>query len=134
PEQIANAIARSIGRGFSSSTDEQNYPDRPEREYQHSEETGKIAGIIPSGSSILSSNIGWGRSGVVDEQGYLDRREREAQRGKYGKEAEQSGPRMALMRAWRVLLEALAEHQPLILVIDDLQWADEALLDLLEYL
>jgi predicted ATPase/class 3 adenylate cyclase len=134
PEQIASAIARSIGRGFSSSTDEQNYPDRPEREYQPREETGKIAGVIPAGSSILSSNIGWGRSGMVDEQGYLDGRERESQRSKYGKEAEQSGPRMALMRAWRVLLEALAEQQPLILVIDDLQWADEALLDLLEYL
>src|SRR5215472_10161637 len=71
---------------------------------------------------------------MVDEQGYLDGRERESQRSKYGKEVEQSGPRMTLMRAWRVLLEALAEQQPLILVIDDLQWADEALLDLLEYL
>jgi predicted ATPase/class 3 adenylate cyclase len=134
PEQIASAIARSIGRGFSSSTDEQNYPDRPEREYQRSEEMGKAAGIIPAGGSVVSSSIGWGRSGAVDEHGYLDRRERESQRGKYGKEAEQSGPRMALMRAWRVLLEALAQQQPLILVIDDLQWADEALLDLLEYL
>src|SRR6266487_1021926 len=101
---------------------------------EYSGEMGKIASIIPAGSSIISSNIGWGRSGVVDEQGYLDRRERESQRGKYGKEAEQSGPRIALMRAWRVLLEALAEQQPLLLVIDDLQWADEALLDLLEYL
>ena len=33
-----------------------------------------------------------------------------------------------------MLLEALAQQQPLIIVIDDLQWADEALLDLLEYL
>ena len=41
---------------------------------------------------------------------------------------------MALMRAWRIFLEALAQQQPLIIVIDDLQWADEALLDLLEYL
>ena len=134
PEQIASAIARSIGRGFGSSTDEQNYPDRPEREYQHSEEMGKVVGVISAGGSVISSSIGWGRGGAVDEQAYLDRRERESQRGKYSKEAEQSGPRMALMRAWRVLLEALAQQQPLILVIDDLQWADEALLDLLEYL
>src|SRR5215472_11028082 len=134
PEQIASAIARSIGRGFSSGIEEQTPLDRPDREYQYSEEMGKIGSIVPAGSSIIPSNIGWGRSGVVDEQGYLDRRERELQRGKYGKEAEQSGPRMALMRAWRVLLEALAVQQPLILVIDDLQWADEALLDLLEYL
>lgn len=40
----------------------------------------------------------------------------------------------ALLRAWRVLLESLAQQQPLIIVIDDLQWADEALLDFLEYL
>ncbi len=115
PEQIASAIARSIGRGFGSSTDEQNYPDRPEREYQHSEEMGKVVGVISAGGSVISSSIGWGRGGAVDEQGYLDRRERESQRGKYSKEAEQSGPRMALMRAWRVLLEALAQQQPLIL-------------------
>ncbi len=40
----------------------------------------------------------------------------------------------ALLRAWRVLLEALGEQQPLIIVLDDLQWADDALLELLEYL
>ncbi|MBV8694261.1 MAG: AAA family ATPase [Ktedonobacteraceae bacterium] len=39
-----------------------------------------------------------------------------------------------LLRAWRILLESLAERQSLIIVVDDLQWADEALLDLLEYL
>ncbi|GHO74418.1 hypothetical protein KSD_21890 [Ktedonobacter sp. SOSP1-85] len=43
----------------------------------------------------------------------------------------QAGP---LLRAWRIFLEALAEEQPLIIVVDDLQWANEALLDLLEYL
>ncbi|HEY4385773.1 MAG TPA: AAA family ATPase, partial [Ktedonobacteraceae bacterium] len=44
------------------------------------------------------------------------------------------GTQVALLRAWRVLLEALAAQQPLIIIVDDLQWADEALLDLLEYL
>src|SRR6266487_3108036 len=51
-----------------------------------------------------------------------------------GKNTEQVSIHLALMRAWRVFLEALALQQPLIIVIDDLQWADEALLDLLEYL
>ncbi len=46
----------------------------------------------------------------------------------------QSATQGALLRAWRILFEALAELQPLIVVVDDLQWADEALLDLLEYL
>jgi class 3 adenylate cyclase/predicted ATPase len=47
---------------------------------------------------------------------------------------QQSNAQGALSRAWRVLLEALGERQPLIIVVDDLQWADEALLDLFEYL
>ena len=47
---------------------------------------------------------------------------------------QQSNAQGALSRAWRVLLEALGEIQPLIIVVDDLQWADEALLDLFEYL
>ena len=46
----------------------------------------------------------------------------------------QSATQGALLRAWRILFEALAELQPLIIVVDDLQWADEALLELLEYL
>jgi len=76
------------------------------------------------------------RAGDSDfEQSYADGRERERQRtSALGKTGEQSPPHMALMRAWRIFLEALAQQQPLIIVIDDLQWADEALLDLLEYL
>jgi class 3 adenylate cyclase/predicted ATPase len=46
----------------------------------------------------------------------------------------QSEVQKTLLRSWRVLVEALAEEQPLIIVIDDLQWADEALLEFLEYL
>jgi class 3 adenylate cyclase/predicted ATPase len=44
------------------------------------------------------------------------------------------GTQGELLRAWRVFIEALGELNPLIIVIDDLQWADEPLLDLLEYL
>lgn len=60
--------------------------------------------------------------------------ERQRSTSALGKAGEQSMPHMAIMRAWRIYLEALAQQQPLIIVIDDLQWADEALLDLLEYL
>ncbi len=42
--------------------------------------------------------------------------------------------REALFRAWRIFFEALARRQPLLVFIDDIHWADEALLDLLEYL
>jgi class 3 adenylate cyclase len=36
--------------------------------------------------------------------------------------------------AWRRFLEALAEQSPAVLVIEDLHWADEALLDFLDHL
>jgi predicted ATPase/class 3 adenylate cyclase len=61
-------------------------------------------------------------------------RRRDIQRSTHNKEADKGGPQAALQRACRILFEAIAQLQPLILVIDDLQWADEALLDLLEYL
>jgi class 3 adenylate cyclase/tetratricopeptide (TPR) repeat protein len=36
--------------------------------------------------------------------------------------------------AWRQFLEALAEHRPLVVVFEDLHWADEGLLDLIDHL
>lgn len=45
-----------------------------------------------------------------------------------------SGVRSELHRAWRTLLSALAERDPLVVVVDDIHWADDALLDLLEEL
>ncbi|HZC29447.1 MAG TPA: AAA family ATPase, partial [Gaiellaceae bacterium] len=36
--------------------------------------------------------------------------------------------------AWRRFFEAVAEQEPLVLVFDDLQWADDGLLDFVDYL
>ena len=72
------------------------------------------------------------RTGDTDVE--ADGHDRQRSTSVLGKAGDQSAPHMALMRAWRIYLEALAQQQPLIIVIDDLQWADEALLDLLEYL
>src|SRR5262249_57195265 len=36
--------------------------------------------------------------------------------------------------AWRQFFEALAERRPLVLVFEDLHWADEGLLDFVDYL
>ena len=65
---------------------------------------------------------------------YKERPLHEAQRTTYNAGLKQGSTQVELLRAWRVLLEALAQQQPLIIIVDDLQWADEALLDLLEYL
>ncbi len=93
---------------------------------RRSEQTEEIA------STILRS-IGRSLSGkaLLPER---DKLKRDNQLNTHNVSAKQPGTQIALLRAWRVFLEALAEQQPLIIVIDDLQWADEALLDLLEYL
>jgi class 3 adenylate cyclase/tetratricopeptide (TPR) repeat protein len=39
-----------------------------------------------------------------------------------------------LFSAWRVLFERLAEKDPLVMVFEDVQWADASLLDFIEYL
>jgi class 3 adenylate cyclase/tetratricopeptide (TPR) repeat protein len=45
-----------------------------------------------------------------------------------------SGDRQDLFSAWRLFFERLAERSPVVLVFEDLQWADSALLDFVEYL
>ena len=44
------------------------------------------------------------------------------------------GDRQDLFSAWRLFFERLAERSPVVLVFEDLQWADSALLDFVEYL
>ncbi len=39
-----------------------------------------------------------------------------------------------LFSAWRLFFERMAEQEPVILVVEDLQWADSALVDFLSYL
>jgi len=49
--------------------------------------------------------------------------------------AEEGGDRQSeAFAAWRRFLEALAEHGPTVLVVEDLHWADETLLDFLDHL
>ncbi len=83
-------------------------------------------------ANALNRSVGSGPLGDISELSFSERRE--IQRSTHSKSTEQGGTQAVLLRAWRIFLEAIAEQGPLILVIDDLQWADEALLDLLEYL
>ena len=45
-----------------------------------------------------------------------------------------AGDQENLFSAWRVLFERLAERDPVLLVFEDMQWADAGLLDFLDYL
>ncbi|HYA09930.1 MAG TPA: adenylate/guanylate cyclase domain-containing protein, partial [Gaiellaceae bacterium] len=50
-------------------------------------------------------------------------------------EIDESGDRkLEAFSAWRRFFEALAEERPLVLVFEDLQWADDTLLDFVDYL
>ncbi len=51
-----------------------------------------------------------------------------------GVEPAPAGGRDVLFAAWRIFFERLAESAPVILVLEDLQWADAGLLDFLEHL
>jgi class 3 adenylate cyclase/tetratricopeptide (TPR) repeat protein/ribosomal protein L40E len=45
-----------------------------------------------------------------------------------------AGDEENLFSAWRIFFERLAERSPTVLVFEDMQWADAALLDFIEYL
>ncbi|MBA3566813.1 MAG: AAA family ATPase [Actinobacteria bacterium] len=49
-------------------------------------------------------------------------------------ERELADDRREAFAAWRQFLEALAEQRPLVLVLEDLQWADDGLLDFVDHL
>jgi tetratricopeptide (TPR) repeat protein len=49
-------------------------------------------------------------------------------------EAWAGGKREEAFAAWRHFLEAIADRRPLVLVFEDLHWADDALLDFVNYL
>ena len=51
-----------------------------------------------------------------------------------GLEAGEDGDRRDLFAAWRLFFERLADSSPVLLVFEDLQWADASLLDFVEYL
>ncbi len=88
-----------------------------------------VSTILRSIGQDLSVN-----AASLDGQDARERPKREYARSSRMTGTKQTSTQASLLRAWRVLLEALAYVQPLIIVVDDLQWADEALLDLLEYL
>jgi class 3 adenylate cyclase len=51
-----------------------------------------------------------------------------------GKRSEQAAERDLMFNAWRLLIEALAHQAPRIVIFEDLHWASESLLDLVEHI
>jgi class 3 adenylate cyclase/predicted ATPase len=46
----------------------------------------------------------------------------------------EQGEKQQLFAAWRLFFERMADSDPVVMVFEDLQWADESLLDFVEYL
>jgi tetratricopeptide (TPR) repeat protein len=46
----------------------------------------------------------------------------------------EQGEKQQLFAAWRLFFERMADTEPVVMVFEDLQWADESLLDFIEYL
>jgi predicted ATPase/class 3 adenylate cyclase len=67
---------------------------------------------------------------VADERRFIEPRLLQL----LGLEARAAGDQENLFSAWRLYFERLADDDPLILVFEDLHWADSALLDFIEYL
>ena len=94
------------------------------------------AGILESdGTDVASSKLEASVAGLLEgaEAAWVERH----LRGLVGLEAagELQGDRRAeAFAAWRRFLEAIGARYPLVLVFEDLQWADDALLDFIEHL
>jgi predicted ATPase/class 3 adenylate cyclase len=71
--------------------------------------------------------------GGVPEAGWVARH-LGALAGPGGDGAPTGGDRSEAFAAWRQFVEALAETRPLVLVFEDLHWADDGLLDFVDYL
>jgi class 3 adenylate cyclase len=54
--------------------------------------------------------------------------------GLLGLEEQQTSVAADLFSGWRIFFERMAEQGPVVMVFEDLQWADAALLDFIEYL
>jgi class 3 adenylate cyclase/tetratricopeptide (TPR) repeat protein len=99
--------------------------------------------IVKGQARILesdSSDVAEAKLAATIEEFVEDPGEREWIRGRLAPivgvedEGSASAERSESVTAWRKFLEAIAATAPLVLVIEDLHWADEALLEFLEHL
>ena len=91
-------------------------------------------GVLESDSdAVLEAKV----TAAVEEL-FADTRDREWLAGRLrplvGLEGGSSGGREESFAAWQRLIEAIADRNPLILVLEDLHWADDGTLDFIEHL
>jgi class 3 adenylate cyclase/tetratricopeptide (TPR) repeat protein len=95
------------------------------------------AGILEDDSSDRAGGklaaMAAGVLGGAPEAGWVARH-LGALAGLGGDGAPAGGDRSEAFAAWRQFVEALAEARPLVLVFEDLHWADDGLLDFVDYL
>jgi class 3 adenylate cyclase len=71
-------------------------------------------------------------SSWLDAHGEADPRTADLVAATVGAGDLESADRIALFAAWRRFVELAAEHAPLILIVEDLHWSSDSLLDLIE--
>jgi adenylate cyclase len=87
-----------------------------------------LVGIFVPGAGLAMRVGGF----VAEKVGWLEKLERLAERQREGETAADSGIEQShIFEQYTNVLKALAAKQPLMLVLDDLQWADGASIDLL---
>jgi class 3 adenylate cyclase/tetratricopeptide (TPR) repeat protein len=98
-----------------------------------------LAEIVKSQAGILDSDAVQGAeaklaetvASLVGDEGEREWLARHA-RPLLGLESEEPADRAEAFAAWRRLLESAAEQRPLVLVFEDLHWADDGLLDFVD--
>ena len=94
------------------------------------------AGILESDDAATAEeklDCDWSRRSREDERGAGVARRATRVRSS-GSKARSAREREEAFAAWRRLLEAAAEQRPLVLVFEDLHWADDGLLDFVDHL
>ena len=99
------------------------WPDRDHRVGRNRRPPGRSwPPPSPSGCPTRRSAAGWSRASLQLLGIEAERRRRT------------EPDRESLFAAWRVLFERIAEHGVVVLVFEDLQWADDGLLDFIDHI
>ena len=96
-------------------------------------QAGILDGDTPAQARAKLAEMTAGVMGGMSEAEWV-RRQLGALAGVGDGDVPAGGDRSEVFAAWRQFFEALAEQRPLVLVFEDLHWADDGLLDFVDYL